>query len=104
CAPMGALRLGAWADGFVDALARSRDEGALHSDVELLSWFTAERTRHDVRSERVPLAGLPDWVHDGSVIEHAEGRYFRVVGVAVGASNREVRSWAQPLIEPRGVG
>jgi oxidase EvaA len=104
CAPMSAFHGDGRDDGFVSALARSRDEGALHPDVELLSWFTEERARHDVRSERVALAGLPGWRHGGSVIEHAEGRYFRVVGVEVGASNREVAAWTQPLIEPSGMG
>lgn len=74
--------------------------GALHSDLELLSWFTAERSRHDVRSERVGLVSLPGWASDGGVIERTDGRYFRVVGVSVEASNREVTRWSQPLIEP----
>jgi oxidase EvaA len=79
--------------------------GALHSDMELLSWFTAERSRHDVYPERVGLAGLPGWVRTDMAIEHAAGRYFRVVGVSVEASNREVTRWSQPLIEPvaRGI-
>ncbi|MDT0453979.1 NDP-hexose 2,3-dehydratase family protein [Streptomyces hesseae] len=80
------------------------EPGALHSDTELLSWFTAERSRHDVRAERVPLAGLPDWVRGESTIEHVHGRYFRVVAVAVEAGNREVPSWTQPLFEPVDLG
>lgn len=79
--------------------------GALHSDIELLSWFTAERAWHDVRSERVGLSGLPGWVRDGMAIEHSKSQYFRIVGVSVEASNREVITWSQPLIEPvaRGI-
>ncbi|AVH55998.1 MULTISPECIES: NDP-hexose 2,3-dehydratase family protein [Streptomyces] len=78
--------------------------GALLSDVELLSWITGERSRHDVHAERVPLAGLPGWRRDEMAVAHEEGRYFKVVAVSVQAGNREVTSWTQPLFEPVGRG
>ncbi|MFF5002847.1 NDP-hexose 2,3-dehydratase family protein [Streptomyces phaeochromogenes] len=78
--------------------------GALLTDIQLLSWITGERARHDVHAERVPLAGLPGWRQDEMTVEHEEGRYFNVVGVAVQAGNREVTSWTQPLFEPVGTG
>nr|AEM44231.1 NDP-hexose 2,3-dehydratase [uncultured bacterium] len=77
---------------------------ALLTDVALLSWFTEERSRHDVHAERVPLAGLPGWVRGESAVSHEEGRYFDVVAVSVQAGNREVSRWTQPLFEPRGLG
>ncbi|MEV0387461.1 NDP-hexose 2,3-dehydratase family protein [Nonomuraea sp. NPDC050643] len=80
------------------------DEDALDSDIDLLSWITAERSRHDVRTELVPLATLPGWVNRPFSIDHEEGLYFSVVAVSVHAANREVTSWTQPLIEPRGHG
>jgi oxidase EvaA len=86
------------------APVRDTGEEALHSDTELLSWFTAERSRHDVRAECVPLAGLPGWVHHEDVITHEHGRYFDVVAVSVEARSREVAHWTQPLFEPRGLG
>lgn len=78
--------------------------GALLSDVELLSWITGERARHDVRAERVPLADVPRWRRGDSAIEHENGRYFRVVAVSVRAGSREVTGWTQPLFEPVGQG
>ncbi|MEU2793399.1 NDP-hexose 2,3-dehydratase family protein [Streptomyces sp. NPDC007100] len=94
------------ADAFGRALARSRDPraGALHSDVDLLSWFTAERSRYDVRAERVPLGALPGWTRDTHRIGKDDGRWFDVVAVEVQAGNREVTGWTQPLIEPRSRG
>ncbi|APE24782.1 MULTISPECIES: NDP-hexose 2,3-dehydratase family protein [Streptomyces] len=77
---------------------------ALLSDVQLLSWFTGERSRHDVRARRVPLRELPGWKQGEETIEHEEGRHFKVVAVSVQAGNREVTSWTQPLIEPVGLG
>ncbi|MBY8886434.1 NDP-hexose 2,3-dehydratase family protein [Streptomyces sp. PTM05] len=97
-----------WAvDGsFAAALDRARtpDAGALHSDTELLSWFTAQRSAPDVHAERVPLTGLPDWTRDETRISHDQGRFFDVVAVKVEAGSREVARWTQPLIEPVGPG
>ncbi|MDN3265706.1 NDP-hexose 2,3-dehydratase family protein [Streptomyces sp. CSDS2] len=78
--------------------------GARHTDTELLSWFTEERSRHDLASRRVPLADLPGWTRGPWSVEHEEGRHFRVVGVDVRAGSREVARWSQPLFEPVGVG
>lgn len=77
---------------------------AMHSDTDVLSWFTHERSRHQVRAHRIPLAGVRNWIRDGSAIRHALDRYFRVIAVSVRASNREVTGWTQPMIEPVGVG
>lgn len=82
------------------------DDGgrALHPDTELQSWFTAERSRHDVRARLIPLDEVRQWQRDDWTVEHVEGRYFRVVAVAVQAANREVTAWTQPLFEPVGPG
>ncbi|MBU7600846.1 NDP-hexose 2,3-dehydratase family protein [Streptomyces sp. P38-E01] len=80
------------------------DGRALHSDTQLLSWFTGERSRHDIQVRRLPLASVEGWKQGAETIEHEEGRYFRVVAVAVRGSNRERVSWTQPLIEPVGLG
>ncbi|MFD7238784.1 NDP-hexose 2,3-dehydratase family protein [Streptomyces syringium] len=78
--------------------------GALHSDTELLSWFTTERSRHDVVARTVPLNTVPGWTRGERAIEHDEGRFFRVVAVSVQAGSREVSRWTQPLFEPVGLG
>ncbi|MCX5393912.1 NDP-hexose 2,3-dehydratase family protein [Streptomyces sp. NBC_00094] len=82
-----------------DTLAR-----ALHTDLELLSWITAQRARHEVRVERLPLAGVRGWHRTPNTVERPDGRYFRVVAVAVEAGSREVTGWTQPLVEPAGRG
>jgi dTDP-4-dehydro-6-deoxy-alpha-D-glucopyranose 2,3-dehydratase len=78
--------------------------GALHSDTEVLSWITGERSRHDVRSELMPLAGVRGWIREEHRIRHEHERYFDVVAVKVRAGSREVVAWTQPLFEPRGLG
>jgi oxidase EvaA len=80
------------------------EAAAVRSDTDVLSWFTNERARHDVRARRIPLAEVSDWVRTDDTIQHAANRYFRVGAVSVEAGNREVTSWMQPLFEPVGVG
>lgn len=86
------------------APAEHAEAGAKYSDTELLSWFTAERARHEVRIERLPLATVADWTRGESSIDHVLNRYFRVIAVAVEAGNREIVGWTQPLFEPVGLG
>lgn len=96
CAPMG------YAGHFGHA---GYAEGtALLSDTELRSWFTAERARHDIGVECVPLGRVEGWKRGERSIDHADGRYFRVVAVRVEAGSREVPGWTQPLFEPVGLG
>ncbi|RSM44296.1 NDP-hexose 2,3-dehydratase [Actinoplanes sp. ATCC 53533] len=80
------------------------ESGALHSDAELQSWFTVERSRWSNTIERRPLAGIAGWERDALSIHRSDSRFFRVVAVSVEAGNREVPSWSQPLIEPTGRG
>ncbi|MEV0000360.1 NDP-hexose 2,3-dehydratase family protein [Streptomyces sp. NPDC050848] len=80
------------------------EPGALRSDTELLSWFTAERARHQVTAERIPLRDVAEWKRGDMAIEHGGGGYFQVVAVSVAADNREVTGWTQPLFEPVGLG
>ncbi|WP_424187233.1 NDP-hexose 2,3-dehydratase family protein [Actinokineospora sp. G85] len=80
------------------------DASALGTDAQLLSWFTIERSRHEVEARRVPLAGITEWERDEHCLSRADGRYFRVVAVSVRAGNREVTGWSQPLFEPVGAG
>ncbi|MDN3354715.1 NDP-hexose 2,3-dehydratase family protein [Actinomadura sp. DC4] len=77
---------------------------ALHSDTDLLSWFTGVRSRRHVRATRIPLAKVSDWARGEWSIEHADERYFRIAAVEVEAGNREVTHWSQPLCEPIGLG
>jgi oxidase EvaA len=78
--------------------------GALSSDTDLLAWFTGERARHDVLARRIPMRQLAGWRRDAHSIHRVDGRFFRVVAVAVEGANREVASWTQPLFEPVGPG
>ncbi|WUH98257.1 NDP-hexose 2,3-dehydratase family protein [Spirillospora sp. NBC_00431] len=77
---------------------------ARHEMTDLLSWLTDVRTGADITTRRVPLRGLPGWNSSGGRIRHESGTFFSVIGVEVEAGGREVRGWAQPMIEPAGEG
>lgn len=80
------------------------DQQARSSDTELLSWFTGERSRHEVSTRSLPLRDVVGWRRDDHTIHRGDGRFFRVVAVSVEGAGREVPSWTQPMIEPVGPG
>ena len=81
-------------------LSSLADEKMAINDFDsIISWLTYMKTRYDLHVRRVPLNQLKGWVCDGTEIRHHDGRFFSVIGVSVAASNREVQSWEQPLIE-----
>lgn len=80
------------------------EAGALHSDTDLLSWLTTERSRCRVRARLVPLVRVAEWTRTDTSLAHVKNQHFRIVAVAVEAGNREVAAWAQPLLEPVGPG
>ena len=83
---------------------RYPDRSALSSDGEVMSWFTGERARQDVQVRRKPLQELEDWTRDEHCVGRADGRFFRVLALAVEVAGREVARWTQPILEPVGPG
>ncbi len=91
---------------FRRALARSLDRsvGALHDLTEILSWFTEERTRHEVSTELIALNRVVGWKRTTHEIAREDGKHFRLIAVNVEATSREVPSWRQPLLAPAARG
>jgi dTDP-4-dehydro-6-deoxy-alpha-D-glucopyranose 2,3-dehydratase len=77
---------------------------AVHTAREIRSWFIEAKTRCRWAPRLVPLAAAPGWVRTAEEIRDEEGRDFRIIAVRVAADSREVRSWSQPLLAPRGRG
>ena len=73
---------------------------SLHSDVDIISWFTELKFRYELEVERIPLRGLSGWCMTDRDIHHEKGLYFRVVACSVEADSREIPSWSQPLVAP----
>ncbi len=81
-----------------------RNRPARHTMGEILSWLTEAKTRCEWTARPVPLAELPNWSRTDDEITDENGERFRIMAVRVRADNREVKSWTQPLLAPRGQG
>ena len=65
-----------------------------------LSWLTNLKARYDLFVNYCPILGMPDWQKTDTEIVRYDHKYFKIIGVNVTISNREVSSWCQPLVEP----
>ncbi|MFC8870962.1 NDP-hexose 2,3-dehydratase family protein [Streptomyces sp. NPDC057148] len=94
------------ADPFTAALVRSCEPVAAGEQAtrELLGWLSRIRSECEDHVVPVPLRHVDRWRRAGGRIVHEDGAFFSVMGVTVTATGREVRRWAQPLIEPCGEG
>ncbi|WP_290567869.1 NDP-hexose 2,3-dehydratase family protein [Leeuwenhoekiella sp. UBA6783] len=73
---------------------------ALNSIDSIISWLTGLKSHYELNVKQIPLNTVDNWVNDGTSIYHAQNKYFKVIGVNVEISNREVASWDQPIIKP----
>lgn len=67
--------------------------GVLHRMSEL-------KSRYELLVDKIPLKDVPDWMVTSDEIVRQDRRYFRVLGVNVTISNREVSTWCQPIVQP----
>ncbi len=67
---------------------------------EHLSWLTSLKSKYDLVVTPCPLNEMPLWKVGYDEIVRSDGKYFKIIGVNVTISNREVNSWCQPLVQP----
>lgn len=65
-----------------------------------LSWLTNLKARYDLIVNLCPIKDIPDWKKTESEIVREDQKFFKIIGVNVSISNREVSSWCQPLVQP----
>ncbi len=72
---------------------------------EIFQWLDNKKASTHFLVKRIDLNSLKDWGmdRDGS-FSHEEGRFFRVVGIDVESSEREVSIWNQPILDNPGKG
>lgn len=80
----------------------NNDSGSL---LGILQWIDNRRAVNHFLVKRRPLKSLTEWSmdRDGS-FSHEEGRFFRVIGLDVKSSTREVSIWNQPILDTPGTG
>lgn len=65
-----------------------------------LSWLTNLKSRYELRVTPCPISDMPGWNNTNFEIARNDGKYFKIIGVNVKISNREVSSWCQPIVQP----
>lgn len=83
-----------------DLFESARTTEGVHTMSQLLSWLSGLKSRYDLFVSYKPIDRLKGWRRTETEIANESGKYFRVIGVQVSISNREVRSWNQPLVQP----
>ena len=65
-----------------------------------LSWLTGLKAKYDLFVNFCPINEMPGWKKTDMEIVRDDEKYFKIIGVNVTISNREVASWCQPLVQP----
>jgi oxidase EvaA len=75
-------------------------ETALYTIDDIITWFTHLKTIYELDVTHCDLSKVKDWIITDYDVRHKDEKYFKVIGVHVQISNREVKKWYQPLVEP----
>lgn len=65
-----------------------------------LSWLTALKAKYELQVDLCSVNDMPGWKKTDMEIARDDKQYFKIIGVNVTISNREVSSWCQPLVQP----
>lgn len=72
-----------------------------HRSIEaVISWLTEIRARAEIECRPCALRDVRGWDRDAYELRRSDGRYFKVLGVAVESDAREVSGWTQPMVQP----
>lgn len=73
---------------------------AKYSFDEIIKWITKLKCTYEVSIKPISIFNISDWKVTDSEIRHKDNKYFKVIAAKVKISNREVKNWSQPLVEP----
>lgn len=81
------------------------DENPFNSTSELIQWLDDMKAQNHILQKRTDLRSLADWNVDGrGYLVHRAGKFFKIVGMEVTSSSREVNTWSQPILDNVGTG
>ena len=83
-----------------DMILSSTTNHSFTSTRNHLSWLTGLKAQYDLMVTFCPILDMPGWQMTESEIVRDDERFFKIIGVNVTISNREVSSWCQPLVQP----
>jgi oxidase EvaA len=81
-------------------LLSSKTNHSLHTFDYLLSWLSGLKARYDLNIRPYSLNKMTEWEISDNEIFHKKNKFFKVLGISVSISSREVTSWHQPVIAP----
>lgn len=81
-----------------------QERNGLYSMDENISWLSRQKAKYNLLVTPKPLKYINDWRIKEYEISRDDNEYFKVIGVRVTISNREVSSWYQPLVQPQQQG
>lgn len=83
-----------------DLFKSARTQEGIHTMPQILSWLSGLKSHYDLFVSNKPIDKLQGWHRSETEIANNDNKYFRIIGVQVSISNREVTSWCQPLVQP----
>ena len=86
-------------------LSQADNDDSPHSTADLIQWLDDMKARNHIFQKRIGLNSLADWSMSGKGhLTHKNGKFFKVVGIRVASSAREVKAWDQPILDNVGTG
>ena len=83
-----------------DMIVSSKTNHSQISTQDHLSWLTGLKAKYDLHVSPCAINDMPEWEKTEWEISRRDGKFFKIIGVNVTISNREVSSWCQPLVQP----
>jgi oxidase EvaA len=81
------------------------DENKFYNDEILSSWFRDIRLNSTIKLTEKAIKQLEKWhTNEQGEIVHDSGEFFKISGVSVSNSSREVSGWDQPMIFQKEMG
>ena len=75
-------------------------KNSLYTKTQILSWITSLKCEYELDVKSINMEDVKDWVIEDYSIHHKENKFFNVIAAEVAISNREVKTWYQPLVQP----
>lgn len=80
-------------------------DDAYTNDVnEIIHQITKNKSKYELQIKNKSLYDLENWLIKPDEIVREDGKFFKVIAVNVSISNREVKTWQQPMIQPSQTG
>jgi oxidase EvaA len=81
-------------------MSAMQSSGSLNTINDIIHFLTKIKSKYDLIIDKISLWDAKSWVVSDDAISREDGKFFKVIGVNVSISNREVLSWQQPMVQP----